>query len=157
MAYKLCFYGCCCFCGLGLWPGRDSVFSVLICLCNCRLEKADWQHDAWVGIETEKHTLYVLLTFSTVKACWSRRTCCLMPQWIKKFVSCQADTSVHVIQPVRSSIWSDVNSSEQFCVLDSASHDLCTSDDQLPDCHVFYKPLAVNRCVRRLITNMFLL
>ena len=27
------FYGCCCSCGVGLWPGCDSVCRVLICLC----------------------------------------------------------------------------------------------------------------------------
>lgn len=54
MAYNLCFYGCCCVCGLGLWPECDFVFSVLICLCIYRLEKADWQIAAY--------TLHILLS-----------------------------------------------------------------------------------------------
>lgn len=68
MAYNLWFYGCCCFCGLGLWPGRDSVFSVLICLCISRLKKKGRLEARCMSLNWNgKYTLYVLFS---VLLCW---------------------------------------------------------------------------------------
>lgn len=87
-------------------------------LCVRWMKKA--AHGTMTGLKQKMFAVY--FAPSAAKAHWSW-TYCLAPQWIKKFVSRQANTSFMSTSRSTNNSWFDANSAEHIWPLNSSSCD----------------------------------